>query len=387
VQSDKATLQIWPHLLVNQKMVPDHAAADLDHAKGCATEVVALRQPFVYDSPSGRRQANLSEPDAPFNRHWYVHRSGWEARVLGYLDVVGKPAVILGPKDIGKTWLSKYVCDSLRSRVSDPVRVAEVDVGALVGRTGSNTTESFFYELCLWIGAELKIAKPDVASQWRQGDGAPHERATRLFENLLLPSSPTPLVVAIDRLEAIPEAVRKDLFSLLRAWCDSRSQAPWDQLRLMLVIPRIPNLGDQQSPFTITQAIAMEAFSLEEAEELVSYYGLRLPTKDLAAVHRKLGGHPFWLRRAVYEARSRHADLSDVVKELVPTIAEDYRQRIHGKAHWREALVRIGTGKRLKPDSAPFHELYDAGLIVWKDSAPSKYELRMKEPLMAALKS
>jgi len=385
VQGDKATMQIWPRLLVNQKMVPDHAAGDLDQAKGCATEVVALRQPFVYDSPSGKRQVSLSEPDAPFNRHWYVHRSGWEARALGYLDVLGKPAVILGPKDIGKTWLSKYVCDSLRNRVSDPVRVAEVDVGALVGRTGSNTTESFFYELGLWVGAELKLAKADVAGRWRQGDGAPHERTTRLFEDVILPAAPTPLVVAIDRLEAIPEPVRKDLFSLLRAWCDSRSQAPWDQLRLMLVIPRIPNLGDQQSPFTITQAIAMEAFSVEEAEELVSYYGLRLPAKELAAVHRKLGGHPLWLRKAAYEAKARHADLTGVAKELVTTIAEDYRQRLHGKAHWRDALVRIGTGKRLKGESAPLQELYDAGLIVRKDSAPSKYELRMKEPLMAAL--
>lgn len=385
VQGDKATLQIWPRLLVNQKMVPDHAAGDLDQTKGHASEVVALRQPFVNSSPGLRRQSSLSEPDAPFNRHWYVHRSGWEARALGYLDVLGKPAVILGPKDIGKTWLCKYVCDSLRNRVSDPVRVAEVDVGALVGRTGSNTTESFLLELCLWVGAELKFSKAEVASRWRQLDKSPNERTTSLFENLLLPSSPVPLVVTIDRLEAIPEPVRKDLFSLLRAWCDSRSQAPWDQLRLLLVIPRIPNLGDQQSPFTITQAIAIEAFSVEETEELVSYYGLRSPARELAAAHRRLGGHPRWLRTAAYEARSRHIGLSEVVGELVTTIAEDYRRRIAGKTRWREALVRIGTGKRLNVRSATLDELYDAGFIVKKQSAPSRYELRMKEPLMAAL--
>ena len=387
VQGDKAaSLQIWPRLLVNQKMVPDHAAAELDQAKGCAQETVALRQPFVHNAPNLKRQAALADPDAPFDRHWYVHRSGWEARALGYLDVLGKPATILGPKDIGKTWLCKYVCDSLRHRVSDPVRVAEVDVGTLVARTGANTSDSFLRELCVWVGGELKLARADVLGWWQTADGAPGERATRVFEDRLLPS-PSPLVIAIDRLEAIPEAVRMDLFSLLRAWCDRNAQPPWDLLRLLLVIPRIPNLGDLQSPFTITRAIPIEAFSVDEAEELVSYYGLRANNRELAEAHRTLGGHPFWLRKAAHEARSQRTGLAEVIGDVVATIAEDYRQRLHRKPGWRDALTSLARDQDAAISAATLDELYDAGFIVRKESAPLEYEPRMVQPLLAALES
>jgi hypothetical protein len=387
VADDRATLQIWPRLLVNQKMVPDHAAADLHRTRHCATETVALRQPFVHRSPAARRGEALPGPDAPFDRHWYVHRSDWEARALGYLDVLGKPATILGPKDIGKTWLCKYVCDLVRTRVSDPARVAEVDVGSLVARTGASTTESFLRELCLRVAAEIRLDRAAVDERWRQTDGAPGERATAVFEALLLPASPTPLVVAIDRLEAIPAAVRKDLFGLLRSWCDCKAQPPWDQLRLLLVVPRIPNLGDLQSPFTITQAIPVEAFSLEEAEELVSYYGVRSTARELTSAHRKLGGHPLWLRKAAYEAKARPASLAEVVDDLVAVIADDYRQRIDRKAPWRDALARIARGKPAGVKPATLDELYDAGFIVRKESSPLSYEPRMKEPLRAALES
>jgi hypothetical protein len=78
-------------------------------------------------------------------------------------------------------------------------------------------------ELCLRVAAEIRLPRAAVDERWRQSDGAPGERATAVFESVLLPASPTPLVVAIDRLEAIPAAVRKDLFGLLRSWCDCKA--------------------------------------------------------------------------------------------------------------------------------------------------------------------
>jgi hypothetical protein len=158
-------------------------------------------------------------------------------------------------------------------------------------------------------------------------------------------------------------------------------------MRLLLVIPRIPDLGEHQSPFTISRAVPIEAFSLDETEELFSYYGLHATDRDLAAAHRKLGGHPLWLRRAAYEARSRDTGLPAVLKKLSVEIADRYRERIRRRAPWREALRRIGKGQSINAGPRTIDELYDAGLIVRAESASPRYELRMKEPLLAALKS
>lgn len=51
-------------------------------------------------------------------------------------------------------------------------------------------------ELCLRVVAEIRLARAAVDERWRQTDGAPGERANAVFESLLLPASPTPLVVA-----------------------------------------------------------------------------------------------------------------------------------------------------------------------------------------------
>jgi len=301
---------------------------------------------------------------------------------------------------MGKTWLCKYVCHWIRNSVSRRFQVAEVQIGALAGRAPINTLEGFLLALCLQVGDALGIDEGKVTDRWRRADGGPKERAQTLFEQLLLPSSQTAVVVAIDGFEAISTDISNELFGLLRRWCDFGSKRPWRWLRLILVYPRIPDLGADQSPFKVAQEITVEGLSSRQMDELFLHYGLKDLDLDLDRLHKSLDGHPRWLRMAAWKIwhkiktsdktktsdkiKTSEVNLPEVIDDILATIVSRYRQKIARNEEWKEVLRRIKSGELLKGmKRETLDAMYDYGLIEPKGLA-LEYEFRMK-PIMNAV--
>ena len=399
-QEDKVDFQIWPRMLVDtaQGMIPDHSAGHAPSGFISESWPRKLRKTSVAVSADDGAQPGLLAENDPFDHHWYVRRPDLESEVFHTLGRVGTPAWLKGPAYMGKTWLCKYVCHWIRNSVSRRFQVAEVQIGALAGRAAIDTLDSFLLALCLQIGDALGIDESKVADRWRRAPGGPKERAQILFEQLLLPSSQTAVVVAIDGFKSISTQLSNELFGLLRRWCDFGARQPWRRLRLMLVYPRIPDLGADQSPFTIAQEITVEGFSSRQMAEMFSHYGLK--DLDLARLHQSLDGDPRWLRMAAWKLwhklkalegsnpsvkiQAPEVDLSEVIDDILATIVNRYRQKLARTPAWRDVLLKIRAGEPLtRVPRATLDAMYDYGLIEPR-GLELEYGLRMR-PIMNAV--
>jgi hypothetical protein len=108
-----------------------------------------------------------------------------------------------------------------------------------------------------------------------------------------------------------------EVFGLFRSWHNKRAldpQGPWHRLTLAIAYATeahlfITNLN--QSPFNVGTRLLLEDFTLEQVEELNRRYGS--PLHDQAEVERYfrlVGGHPYLVRRGLYEMAAHGLDLA-----------------------------------------------------------------------------
>lgn len=103
---------------------------------------------------------------------------------------------------------------------------------------------------------------------------------------------------------------------MLRGWHNGRATKPiWKQIDLALVLSTEPHqlIADlNQSPFNVGEVFALRDFTRAQVAELNQRHGPALTPEDEQRLMELVGGHPYLVRRALYEIASQRFSTADL---------------------------------------------------------------------------
>jgi hypothetical protein len=313
----------------------------------------------ALENPEGSVRA-----DSPF----YIHPAD-EPRCCAELDKPGALIRIKSPRGFGKSSLTARLLAHARGKGYRTVALN------LYG-----TDQKFFAEpdlfmqwFCASVGKELglRVRKEEY---WDDTFGA-NDNSRDYFEKYLLKSDGTVLVLAIDNFDRIfaHGAIETDFCGLLRSWHElARINPLWERFRLVLSHSLEPYATKDihQSPFNVGLPVGLGELSADQVRHLVRLHGLQLSEAELSQLLELVGGHPYLVRKALYEL-AIGLSLATFLAEA-PTEAGVYCNHLRGllKAvenhpELAEALRQVvGSSEPVKLRSEQAFKLESLGLVV-----------------------
>ncbi|RMF98104.1 MAG: hypothetical protein D6727_04000 [Gammaproteobacteria bacterium] len=253
------------------------------------------RGPCMQAGRSDSRFFVVGGPVQP-DRACYMERPADEQ--LYRLLAAAEYCHVLAPPDVGKSSLAAHAAERLRAAGQ---AVAIVDVAQISNRGVSEDAGRWYYSLAYRILRDLRI-RFDLQGWWQDRAYLTGlQRLREFFLEVLLREREEPVVVFIDRIEAIlGHEVSRDLFGAIRACYDARATVP-DASRLTFALLGAQGVGQRlplghASPFSISTAVELGDFDLAVLETLVDR-GLGLEHEVAAAIAQRLwhwtSGHPY----------------------------------------------------------------------------------------------
>jgi hypothetical protein len=249
--------------------------------------------------------------DAEQQSAFYVERPA-DIAALEAIRGQGVTLAISGARQVGKTSLLARTIAEARRRGK---RVLTLDF-QLFERAVLADPDRLFRYLCeaasVGVGIEAR-----VDAFW--GSLGNSYNCSHYFEHYLLERLDAPLVLALDKLDRIPDTtLRSSFFSMLRSWCDNRATRPiWKQLDLVLVTSSPTHqlvTNPYQSPFNTGITIALEDFTPKQVADLNQRHGRPFTPYEQQALADLLGGHPYLTRQALYLAATGAYSAAEIIE-------------------------------------------------------------------------
>ena len=244
---------------------------------------------------------DLDIPEGPV-RHdsaFYIHPAD-EARCCAELDKPGSLIRIKSPKGFGKSSLTARL---LAYASGKGYRTVALNLDGTDQKFFADP-ELFMQWFCASVGRELgqRVRKEDY---WDDIFGA-NDNSSDYFENYLLKPDATPVVLAIDNFDRIfaHAAIETDFCGLLRSWHErARSNPLWERFRLVLSHSQesYATKDINQSPFNVGLPVELGELQPDQVRQLVGLHGLPLGEAEVAQLLELVGGHPYLVRKALYE--------------------------------------------------------------------------------------
>ena len=207
-------------------------------------------------------------------------------------------------------------------------------------------------------------------------DLSPGINFERYLRHGVLQQVPAPIVWGLDEVDRLFTCdFGSEVFGLFRSWHNKRAldpEGPWRRLTLAIAYATEAHLfitDLNQSPFNVGTRLALEDFSFEQVAELNRRYGSPLGDQaEVARYFRLVGGHPYLVRRGLYEMAAHGIELtaleaqsdrddgpfSDHLRRIVASLAQD--------AALCDVVRRVLKGQSsVTTDS--FYRLRSAGLM------------------------
>jgi hypothetical protein len=181
--------------------------------------------------------------------------------------------------------------------------------------------DTLFLTLAEMIVDQLGL-EIDLESAWNPRRGW-NVNVERFLRRQVLEPSTVPLVWAldeVDRLFHFPYGC--EIFGLFRSWHNERSldpRGPWSRLTLAMAYATEAHLFIRdlnQSPFNVGTRLTLEDFTPEQVADLNRRCGAPLSTEaGIPPFIRLVGGHPYLVRRGLYELVERSWDWDTFVSQ------------------------------------------------------------------------
>ena len=260
--------------------------------------------------------------DSPF----YIHPAD-EARCFAELEKPGALIRIKSPKGFGKSSLSARL---LAYSGSKGYRSVALNLEGTDQKFFENT-DRFMQWFCAAVGKGLGL-RVRTEEYWDDIFGA-NDNSTDYFETYLLKPNPTPLVLAIDNFDRVfaHAAIETDFCGLLRSWHErARSNSLWEAFRLVLSHSQESYLQKDinQSPFNVGLPVELGELHAAEVAQLAVLHGLRLSETELEQLRLLVGGHPYLVRKGLYEL-AQGLPFNSFLREA-PTEAGVYGDHLRG---------------------------------------------------------
>lgn len=257
-----------------------------------------------YLTQTERDKQEILTPDL------YVERPPIESICYETILQPGASIRIKAPSLMGKT----YLMNKILARVAtEGYRSAILSFELADRSTHLTNLNKFLRWFCLNISRELGLAS-ELDEYWDEEGMGSKVSCTTYFEEYLLTSSDSPLVLCLDDVDvlfAYPE-IYEDFFGLLRSWYEkARSRAIWQKLRLILVHTTdvYIRLNINQSPFNVGLPVELPEFTIEQVCEFARMHQIDPQDRIIQPLIDLVGGHPYLLNRAFCYLKS-HPDVS-----------------------------------------------------------------------------
>jgi serine/threonine protein kinase len=319
--------------------------------------------PFSRPLPS-----RFESPEAPVDpqSQFYIER---EIDRMALEKIGGQEVtmVLKGPRQIGKT--------SLLKRIMVKAAGAGKHVALLnfqeFDKSIFNDVDTFFRQFCILLTHKLKKANR-VDEFWKKYKLLGNiPLCSAYLEEYLLKEVSGYLVLAMDEVDRLFETnFSDDFFGMLRAW-NNRQTPAWKQLDLVLVTSTDPYLfisNFHQSPFNVGEVFRLQDFTPAQVAELNRRHDSPLSAEEVDQLVALVGGHPYLVRKALYEVASRRVPLASLLANAIDELGPfgDHLRRfafgLYGQEDLQEALRQVLRYKKCR-DERIFHRLQGAGLI------------------------
>ncbi|MDJ0534518.1 MAG: AAA-like domain-containing protein [Xenococcaceae cyanobacterium MO_207.B15] len=294
-----------------------------------APETKPLRQHQAELPPDVNQDTSPCYPSGsvPLNSLCYLERSSIEKQVYQEIRKPGALIKIKAPREMGKTSLLLRILDygNRQGYRTVSLNLEQVDQAIL-----SNLNQ-FLRWLCANTTRLLEL-EPKLDDYWDEDLGSKIS-STLYFQDYLLESINTPLVLALDEVSQIFEhpQVAKDFLALLRSWYEEGKRLPiWQKLRLIVVHSTeiYAPLQLNQSLLNVGLPIQIDEFSQEEVQQLAQRYGLDWADGEEARqLMSVVGGHPALVNLALYHLSRKEITLLQLL-ETAPTASGIYSHHL-----------------------------------------------------------
>ncbi|NEO96756.1 MAG: hypothetical protein F6K56_44285 [Moorea sp. SIO3G5] len=270
----------------------------------------------------------------------YIERPPIEARCYQEIVRVGALICIKAPKLMGKTLLSHQILAHAEKLFYKPVYLNMHELSVQTNDRPFNNLDKFLQSFCVRVGDNLGL--PEQLDSYWNNRLCSKVNCKRYFEQYLLPSLDSPVVLCLDKVEQVfpDQEVAEGFLTLLRS-CheDANSKEIWKKLRLIVVYAtevyvKLPN---DQSPFNVGLPIELLEFDAQQVKRFAQDYGLTLSVDSVTKLMAMVGGHPYLLSQAFDHLKNYPAaenTLDDFLANA-PTEAGIYG------SHLRELLTSI----------------------------------------------
>ncbi|BAY66521.1 hypothetical protein NIES22_66600 [Calothrix brevissima NIES-22] len=306
--------------------------ANLDFEVSSQTQAIN-KNPKISELSDANQDTSPPYPNGsvPLGSPFYLERAPLEEQVNQEIRKPGALVRIKAPREMGKTSLLTRILDSAKRQGYRTVSLNLEQVDQVI----LSDLNQFLRWLCANIARQLQLeAKLD--EYWDEDLGSKIS-CTSYFEEYLLTSIETPLVLALDEVNQIFEhpQVAKDFLPLLRSWYEeAKTLAVWKKIRLIVVHSTeiyVP-LDLNQSPFNVGLPVQLKNFTKEEVKQLAQCYGLDWEDGEEARqLMDMVGGHPALVQIALYHLSRGDATLAQLL-ETAPTSTGIYSH--HLQRHW-----------------------------------------------------
>ncbi|AKG22639.1 AAA-like domain-containing protein [Calothrix sp. 336/3] len=249
----------------------------------------------------------------------YVERPPIESIAYETLLQPGSLLRVKAPKLMGKSYLVNRLLSQIKQQ---NYRIAILSFELAERNIHFTDLNKFLRWFCLNLSRELKLPN-ELDEYWDEAGMGAKVSCTTYFEECLLSSADTPLVICLDDVDLLfpyPH-IYEDFFGLLRSWYEkARSRKIWKKLRLIIVHSTdvYIRLNINQSPFNVGLPIELSEFTYEQVVQFAQKYELTVNPEMLQRLMQLIGGHPYLLELTFLHLQS-NADTSidQIVSEAI----------------------------------------------------------------------
>ncbi|MGE5658284.1 MAG: AAA-like domain-containing protein [Actinomycetota bacterium] len=251
-------------------------------------------------------ELELPGGQVPLDSAFYVHRSPIEERCYSEIQKPGALIRIKAPARSGKTSLMSRVLSVAREHHYRTVTLSFQLASASV----FTNLDRFLQWFCASVGKSLGLPVR-VTDYWDEIFGSNYN-CTDYFENYLLASHASPIVLALDDVDRVfqyPE-IASEFFGLLRAWYEKAKygdsgSASFEKLRLVVVHSTevyIP-LNINQSPFNVGMSVELPELTSAQVQDLAIKHEIELSETQVEQLMAMVGGNPYLVRLGLYHIK------------------------------------------------------------------------------------
>jgi serine/threonine protein kinase len=375
--ADLKSLSLELELASKMKRGPLEIQTDLSQAEDTQTAAYLNTDDAdpMYPAPSSASTAfkQMLEPvggAVPLDSGFYVVRATDE-KFRTAITRQDSIVLVKGARQVGKTSLLARGLDQARQSgamvVLTDLQNISADSLASVEKLLLTFADSFADQL------DLNVFPSEV---WK-----PNRSPVTNFEQYLrrevLVNVMAPIVWGLDEVDRLFTcAFGSEIFGLFRSWHNKRAldpAGPWRRLTLAIAYATEAHLfitDLNQSPFNVGTRLMLEDFTFDQVDEINKRYGSPLKEDaQVARYFRLVSGHPYLVRRGLYEMVTNNLDLPALEAQ------SDHDEGPFGD-HLRRMLFSLSQDRDLceivrgllqdKPCTTPegFYRLRSAGLVL-----------------------